>query len=117
MEFTENECKKSIGFDAQVTNIDLHTGSVVVKIEGHPFDNLVIREVERLLLPRIPELLNQAAKQQINPIISQATCTRPQETLSLGDQIYVAIINTTKVPQFDDSLRYIRAPVDLTLQN
>ena len=117
VEFTHNECKKSVGFDAQITNIDLHTGSVVVKIEGHAFDNFVIKEVERFLLPRVPELLNKAAKEQVNPMISQATCNRPEETVLIGDQTYVAVINTTKVPEFDDGLRYLRAPVDLTLQN
>jgi hypothetical protein len=42
---------------------------------------------------------------------------RIEEDLKVGNQSYILVLNTTQVPEFDDNLKYLRAPIDITFQN
>ena len=74
--FDNPKCPKSFGFDVQIKDIYVDMKKVDVKITGKGFDNLVIKQVEKILVPRIPGIIKDAANQQINPLLSNLTCTR-----------------------------------------
>ena len=73
------KCPKSIGFDIQIKDVFVNVNSIDIKIEGKGFDNLVIKQIEKLIKPRVPGLLQKAITEQINPLISNLTCTRIEE--------------------------------------
>ena len=43
--FDSAKCTKSIGFDVQIKSVKVNSSSLVIKIEGKGFDNLVIKQV------------------------------------------------------------------------
>lgn len=115
--FASSKCAKGLGFDIQIDDVYVNAKALSIKIEGKGFDNLVISELEKILAPRVPGILKNAITDKVNPLISHYACTRIEEDLQVGNQSYIAVINTTMVPEFDDGLHYIRIPIDLTLQN
>jgi len=62
-------------------------------------------------------LLQKAITEQVNPLISNYTCTRIEEEIAINDKYYMLVINTSQVPSFDAGLKYFQAPIDITLQN
>jgi hypothetical protein len=56
------KCPNSIGFDIQVKDVFVNANSIDIKIEGKGFDNLVIKQIEKLIKPRVPGLLQKAIK-------------------------------------------------------
>lgn len=115
--FARSMCQKGIGFDVQVDDVYVNAKSLSIKIEGKGFDNLVIAELEKVLAPRIPGIIKSAITEKVNPLISQYACSRIEEDLSVGTQSYILVVNTTRVPEFDEGLKYLRVPLDITLQN
>jgi hypothetical protein len=111
------KCSKSIGFDVQIKNIFVNAKDVKINFEHHGFDNRVIALVEKYIAPRVPGLIQKAITEQVNPLISNYTCTRVEEQIQIKGKDYVLILNTTEVPAFNEGLNYLRAPVDLTLIN
>jgi len=65
----------------QIKDIFVDIKNIDVKITGKGFDNLVIQQVEKILKPRIPGILNNAVASQINPLLSNVTCTRIEEEI------------------------------------
>lgn len=117
MRFAGNKCPHSVGFDIQVDDVYVNTNSISIKIEGKGFDNLVISELEKIIIPRVPGLIKNALNDKVNPLISQYTCNRIEYDLAVNNVLYILIVNTTQVPEFDDGLKILRFPVDITLQN
>lgn len=115
--FAGNKCPHSVGFDVQVDDVYVNTNSISIKIEGKGFDNLVISELEKIIIPRVPGLIKNALNDKVNPLISQYTCNRIEYDLAVNNVLYILIVNTTQVPEFDDGLKILRFPVDITLQN
>jgi hypothetical protein len=51
-------------------------------------------------------------------MISQYTCSRIERELTINkNYYYILVVNTTQVPEFDDKLKILRIPVDITFQN
>jgi hypothetical protein len=106
-----------VGFNIEIKDVFVNVKNITVKLEGHAFDNLIIKEVERVLIPRIPTLVASAIKDKVNPLITSYTCNRVSEIVPINNHEYVLTINTTKVPEFDSKLKYLGVPIDITFQN
>jgi hypothetical protein len=76
LRFASSKCQKSIGFDLQVEDVYVNAKSFSMKIEGKGFDNMIIAELEKILTPRIPGIINNAISDKVNPLITQYTCMR-----------------------------------------
>jgi hypothetical protein len=113
----ESTCPNSIGFNVRVTDLFTDFKSVSIKIEGKSFDNRIIAQLEKYLLPRVPNMLNNMAQNTINPLIESKTCSRIEQEVTIKDSTYILTINTTKIPEFDENLKYFGVPIDITFQN
>lgn len=74
--FASNKCPHSLGFDVQIDDVYVNTKSISIKIEGKGFDSLIISELEKIIIPRVPGLIKNALNDKVNPLISQYTCNR-----------------------------------------
>jgi hypothetical protein len=74
--FDSPKCPKSIGFDIQIKSVDVRDINADIHIEGKSFDNMIIKQVEKLVKPRIPGILQNAISNQVNPLIANLACNR-----------------------------------------
>lgn len=92
---TQPPCSEGIGFNIQIAYIFTHTENIDIKIEGKVLDNLIINLLKNLLKSRLPTIINNLALNTINPLISNYTCNKIEENINIGNQSYIAKINTT----------------------
>ena len=111
-------CKSNTGagFSLHVNHIELDIRQIDVQFLNDTIDTNIVTLIINIIKSSVPNIVNKAATQQINPALDNLMSNRVFLEQPVGIWRYTFDINTTELPRFVNK-SYLSLPIDISIFN
>lgn len=105
-----------VGFGIKVHHIELDIRQIEIMFLNDTLDTNLANFVVKLIKNSLPNIINKAVIEKVNPAIEQLMSGRVFLDTELGDYFYTFDFNTTTLPTFLNQT-YLAAPTNILITN